>query len=306
VAEAATISVPRLGVGLEYQAQIRPFIESHLEAFDFLEVVPDILWNDLGPGSRPRYVEDAEGIAFLSEVAVVMPVIPHGIGLSIGSAHDFNRDHIEQMARWHERFKFPWHSDHLAYHLAEHESEQLNVNLTLPLVLDEDALELLTARVIEVRERIPVPFLLENNVYYFQVEEQDYDEPGFLNALSAASGCGLLLDLHNLYVNSRNHSTDPFAFLHALDLNRVVELHVAGGMEFDGLYLDAHSGPSPEPVWELLEWTLPRCPNVGGVVFELFGTWYERVGERRLREQLARMKEAWSRHHLAPVSSAAG
>jgi uncharacterized protein (UPF0276 family) len=306
MAEVATLSVPKLGVGLEYQAQIRPFINEHLEAFDFLEVVPDILWNDLGPGVRSRYVEDDEGIAFLAEVAAVMPVIPHSIGLSIGSAHGFNRDHIEQMVRWHERFEFPWHSDHLAYHLAEHESEQLNVNLTLPLVLDDDALELLTARVIEVRERIPVPFLLENNVYYFQVEEQDYDEPGFLNALSAASGCGLLLDLHNLHVNSRNHATDPFAFLHALDLNRVVELHVAGGMEFDGLYLDAHSGPSPEPVWELLDWVLPRCPNVGGLVFELFGTWYDSVGEERLLEQLARMKEVWLRHQLAPVAPAAG
>jgi uncharacterized protein (UPF0276 family) len=306
VAEVATFSVPKLGVGLEYQAQIRPFINEHLEAFDFLEVVPDILWNDLGPGVGSRYVEDDEGIAFLAEVAAVMPVIPHSIGLSIGSAHGFNRDHVEQMVRWHERFEFPWHSDHLAYHLAEHESEQLNVNLTLPLVLDDDALELLTARVIEVRERIPVPFLLENNVYYFQVEEQDYDEPGFLNALSAASGCGLLLDLHNLHVNSRNHATDPFAFLHALDLNRVVELHVAGGMEFDGLYLDAHSGPSPEPVWELLDWVLPRCPNVGGLVFELFGTWYDSVGEERLLEQLARMKEVWVRHQLAPVAPAAG
>jgi uncharacterized protein (UPF0276 family) len=306
VAGGSTISVPKLGVGLEYQAQIRPFIETSPEAFDFLEVVPDILWNDNGPGSRPRYVENADGTAFLSEVVAVMPVIPHSIGLSIGSAHGFNRDHIAQMVRWHEWLGFPWHSDHLAYHLAEHESEQLNVNLTLPLVLDEEALELLTRRVLEVRERIPTPFLLENNVYYFQVEEQDYDEPRFLNALSAASGCGLLLDLHNLYVNSRNHGTDPFAFLDALELNRVVELHVAGGMEFDGLYLDAHSGPSPEPVWELLDWVLPRCPNVGGVVFELFGTWYDTVGEERLREQLAGMRELWSRHQPMPARPAVG
>jgi uncharacterized protein (UPF0276 family) len=301
VAESSTLSVPKLGVGLEYQPQVRPFIESSSEALDFLEVVPDIMWNDLGPGSRPRYVEDADGAAFLAEVAGLMPVIPHSIGLSIGSAHDFNRDHVAQMARWHEWLAFPWHSDHLAYHLAEHESEQLNVNITLPLVLDEDTLELLTARVFEVRERIPVPFLLENNVYYFQVKEQDYDEPRFLNALAEASGCGLLLDLHNLYVNSRNHGTDPYEFLDALDLDRVIELHVAGGMEFDGLYLDAHSGTPPEPVWELLDWALPRCPNVGGVVFELFGTWYDTVGDEGLREQLAGMRAAWSSHQPAPA-----
>jgi uncharacterized protein (UPF0276 family) len=297
------LSVPKLGVGLEYQAQVRPFIEASPDAFDFLEVVPDILWTDLGAPSRPRYLEDPEGTAFLAAVAHAMPVIPHGIGLSIGSAHGFNRDHVEQIASWYEWLHFPWHSDHLAYHLAEHRSEEVNVNLTLPLALDHDTLELVAARVREIRGRIPVPFLLENNVNYFVFDEQDYDEPGFLNALSAASGCGLLLDLHNLYVNCRNHRTDPYAFLERLDLERVAELHVAGGMEFDGVYLDAHSGPSPEPVWELLDWVLPRCPRLGGVVFELFGTWFDTVGEQRLREQLAGMRELWMRHQPAPASA---
>jgi len=295
-AEPSARSVPRLGVGLEYQPQVRPFIEARSEGFDFLEVVPDILWTDLGPGSNPRYLDDPAGTAFLAEVATAMPVVPHSIGLSIGSAHGLDRDHIAQMVRWYEWLHFPWHSDHLAYHLAQHHSGELNVNLTMPLVLDHEALELLAARVIEVRERVPVPFLLENNVYYFVFEQQEYDEPGFLSALCAASGCGLLLDLHNLYVNCRNHRTDPFAFLERLDLSRVVELHVAGGMEYEGLYLDAHSGPSPEPVWELLEWVLPRCPHVGGVVFELFGTWFDTMGEERLSEQLSRMREVWSRH----------
>jgi uncharacterized protein len=298
------LSVPKLGVGLEYQAQVRPFIEASPGSFDFLEVVPDILWTDLGPGSEPRYLPDPEGTAFLADVARAMPIIPHGIGLSIGSAHGFNRDHVEQIAGWYEWLHFPWHSDHLAYHLAEHRSEEVNVNLTLPLALDRETLELITERVLEIRDRIPMPFLLENNVYYFVVEEQDYDEPGFLNALSAASGCGLLLDLHNLHVNCRNHHTDPYAFLEQLDLDRVVELHVAGGMEFDGVYLDAHSGPSPEPVWELLDWVLPRCPHVGGVVFELFGTWFDTMGEERLQEQLAAMRELWSQHQPTPAPAA--
>ena len=105
--------VPRLGVGLAYQEVLRPFILDAPDALDFVEVVPDIVWTDLGPGEEPRYVEGPDAIAFLDRVRAERPVIPHGIGLSIGSAHDFNREQIDQLARWHEWLDFPWHSEHL-------------------------------------------------------------------------------------------------------------------------------------------------------------------------------------------------
>ena len=129
-----------------------------------------------------------------------------------------------------------------------------------------------------MQRRIAAPFLIENNVAYFEYPESTFDEPGFLNALTAATGCGLLLDLHNLHTNARNLGVDPRAFLDRLDLDRVVEIHVAGGLEFEGFYLDAHSGASPEPVWALLEEVLPRCRNLCGVVFELFGSWFDELG----------------------------
>lgn len=291
--EAAAFRVPALGIGLAYQPQLRSFLLESSGAFDFLEVVPDVLWNDLGPGQRPRYVPDPDGAAFLRRIAEQKPVIPHSIGLSIGSAHRFDREHVAQIASWREWLKFPWHSDHLSFHLAEHGAD-VNVNLTMPLPLDWETLAIIAARVREVRATIPVPFLLENNVYYFQFEDEDLDEATFLNELSRRSGCGVLLDLHNIYVNARNHGQDPYAFLERLDLRRVVELHVAGGMEFQGFYLDAHSGATPPTVFELLEWVLPRCPNVGGVVFELFGSWFDRLGDRTLHEQLDRMRSIWA------------
>jgi uncharacterized protein len=288
-------AIPKLGVGLAYQPQLEQFINSDRDAFAFVEVVPDVLWNDMGPASDPRYIADARGTAFLRTVADLMPVIPHSIGLSIGSAHRFDVEHVEQMARWYDWLHFPWHSDHLAFHLAEHRGE-LNVNLTLPVVLDRESLAMIIERVREVQRRIPVPFLLENNVYYFDIVDQDFDEADFLNELCSATGCGIVLDLHNIHVNSVNRGTDPYAFLQRIDLTRVFELHVAGGMEFEGFYLDAHSATSPEPVWDLLDWVLPRCPHVGGVVFELFGTWFEKVGEDGLRYQLQRMRSLWVKH----------
>jgi uncharacterized protein (UPF0276 family) len=292
--------IPKLGVGLAYQSPIRPFIERNEGHFDFLEVVPDILWTDLGADRSPRYIEEKEGVDFLRQVREVMPVIPHSIGLSIGSAHRFNRDHVEQIAGWHRRLDFPWHSDHLSFNLAEHGAGEMNVGVTLPLPFDRETLDMLVPRVAEIRSRIPVPFLLENNVYYFDLPDQEFDEPEFLNRLCRESGCGLLLDLHNIHVNHRNLGFDPFRFLDRLDLDNVVELHVAGGMEHDGFYLDAHSGPLPDELWSLLEVTLPRCPNLGGLVFELFGSWFIDVGEERLAVELDRLKEVWVKYQPLP------
>jgi uncharacterized protein (UPF0276 family) len=294
-----TISVPRLGVGLGYQPQLRPFLEARADTFDFLEVGPEVVWNDLGPGRHPRYVEDPGTRAFLQSQSKSKAILPHSIGLSIGSAHRFDREHLEQMARWHDWLRFPWHSDHLAFHLAQGDGE-VNLNLTMPLPLDGETLELVASRVHEVRERIAAPFLLENNVYYFDIPGQEYDEASFLNELHRQTGCGILLDLHNLYVNVQNLGWSAHRYLDRLNLDAVMEIHLAGGMQFDGLYLDAHSGPTPRSVWSLLDAVLPRCRNLGGVVFELFGTWYGKLGEEGLLRQLGRMQERWARHQPQP------
>lgn len=296
---AQALSVPKLGVGLAYQAQLRPFMEERGSEFDFVEVVPEVVWNDLGPGRHPRYVDDPGARAFLDAQSRVRPVVPHSIGLSIGSAHRFDREHLEQMALWHDWLRFPWHSDHLAFHLAEGERE-VNLNLTMPLPLDGETLELVSSRVVEVQERVKAPFLLENNVYYFEMAGQEHDEATFLNELHRQTGCGILLDLHNLYVNACNLGWNTHRFLDRLDLDAVVEVHLAGGMQFDGFYLDAHSGPTPRAVWSLLDAVLPRCRNLGGVVFELFGTWYAKLGEEGLLRQLGKMQERWARHQPRP------
>ena len=290
--------LPKIGVGLGFQAPLRSTVEDPGDDFDFVEVVPDILWTDFGPGLSPRHLDDPDGIALLDRIRRDRPVVAHSIGLSIGSAHRFDIEHVEQMRKWCERFRFPWHSDHLAFHMAEHAGREMNVGITLPLARGRQTLDLLIPRVREVQRRIPAPFLLENNVYYFDIPDAEMDEADFINALCHESGCGLLLDLHNLYTNARNHGTDPWALLSAIDLALVGEIHVAGGMELDGFYLDAHSGTVPEPVWELLEWTLPRCPDIGGVVFEIFGSWVEAVGVERVRGDLRRLKRLWSRHQL--------
>lgn len=295
------LPLPKLGVGLAFQAPLRGLIERPAGAFDLVEVVPDILWTDLGPGHEPRYLDDTEHVAWLDGIARGMPVIPHGIGLSIGSAAHFDAQHLPQLRRWHQRLRFPWHSDHLAFHVADHGGQAINVGITLPLPRDLATIDLIRPRVRQVLAAIHAPFLLENNVWYFDVPDAEMDEASFLNTLCERCGCGLLLDLHNVHTNAINHGFDARDFVDALDLTNVGEIHVAGGMMLDGVYLDAHSDAVPDAVWSLLEHTLPRCPNVGAVVFELFGSWFDVVGEARVRADLRRMKRLWAQCQPQPL-----
>src|SRR5712692_2144272 len=232
------MTAPKLGIGLNYQPQLRAFIEEWAgAAFDFLEVVPDIFWLDYGRGARPRYVDDPNGWEFLSRIRERVPVIPHSIGLSIGSAHRFNREHIGQMKQCFERLQFPWHSDHLSFHLTGHEDQtrlrEDNVGITMPLPRTRKTIAMLADRVAEVRAAINAPFLLENNVYFVELPAAEMEEADFLNTVSRVTGCGLLLDLHNVYTNARNLGLDAMEFLEELDLDNVIEIHLGGGFEKD-------------------------------------------------------------------------
>jgi uncharacterized protein len=286
-------ALPRLGVGLSFQGTLRDYVLENLDDFDFLEIIPDTFWTDRGESGEPRYAERPDARPFLDRVALRRPLVCHSIGLSIGSAERFDEGHVEQIAAWQRRHGFPWHSDHLSFNRLEHPTgHSMNVGFTMPVPYDDEVLEMLAARVARVQAKVPVPFLLENNVYYFAIPEQDMSEAEFLNRLAARTGCGLLLDLHNVHVNATNHGFAPWELLGELDLPRVVEIHLGGGLTLDGTYVDAHSGPCPPEVWAMLREVLPRAPNVKGVVFEVFGNYFPgQVGPETVRGELAKARE---------------
>ncbi len=285
-------ALPKLGVGLSFEGALRQFVYENADCFDFLEVVPDSMWNDLGPGEIPRYEVNETQAALLDWVHERMPIIAHSVGLSIGSADQFDLEHVAQIAHWQRKFGCPWHSDHLSFNRFEDpHGDTMEVGITLPVPYDEEVLQMIIERVKVMQQEVPVPFLLENNVYYFKIPEQDLDEATFLNRMMHEADCGLLLDLHNVHVNAKNHGFDPYEFLEGFDLSRVVELHIAGGLEIDGVYMDAHSGPCPDEVWDLLRWIMPRTPNACGVVFEAFGGYAKDMGTQAIRAELTQARD---------------
>ena len=99
---------------------------------------------------------------------------------------------------------------------------------------------------------------------YFRYPGQEFTEERFLNELCDRSGCAVLLDLHNLYTNAVNHKFNATTYLENLNLDHVVEIHIAGGVSMMGFHTDSHTGPVVDPVWQLLEQTVPRASNLMG------------------------------------------
>ena len=284
------------GVGLLYNAALPEFVRSNPDAFDYLSITPDLFWIDHGPKRTERYEELESWIETLDWVADRRPILSHNIGLSIGSATSLDTAYLRQIARFHTRYNFAWHSDHLSFAQVRGDSgNDYHPGLAVPIPYDEDMLELVANRVSLIKEELPIPFLLENSVYFTDFPEQELTEVEFLNRLTEHSGCGLLLDLHNLYTNARNHGFDAFTFIDQLNLSSVIEIHIAGGDEFAGMYTDSHAGPCPEPVFDLLEYVVPRTPNLRGVTFEFHFSYYHLMEEAGVLAQLDRARAVWAR-----------
>ena len=129
----------------------------------------------------------------------------------------------------------------------------VNVRLVMPVPCDQASLEMLCGRIEYVRSTVEVPFSARKQHELLHRARRGYDRAGVLECVNRRSGCGLLLDLHHVYTNARNFDVDPYTFLAELDLTQVGEIHLSGGMELHGFYLDAHDGPRPEPLWPMLD-----------------------------------------------------
>lgn len=278
------------GVGVLFNPALIDFVESHGEALDYLAVIPDRCWTDPGPGSGQRFQTLTAPLAVIERASRQRPVVLHSIGMSLCSAEVFDVPYVDNLAAWCRRLDCEWASEHLSFTRVGG-GHEVNASLALPVAYDDEMLALLLPRLHEVQARIGRPFLLENNVYYVDFPEQEMGEADFLNRLMREAGCGLLLDLHNVHTNARNHGFDAATFVRSLDLAGVVEIHVAGGDEMMGFHTDSHTGPVDETVWRLLEEVVPHAPNLRGVTFEFHESSWPMLHDAGVAAQLDRARD---------------
>jgi uncharacterized protein (UPF0276 family) len=245
-------TLPVLGAGLGFRPQYRADLLLDGGAVDFLEIIADHYLD-----ASPQKLRE------LDLLAERYTLIPHGLNLSLGSAEGLDRAYRDRLLDLVRRLDPPWWSEHVAFTRAG----GIAIGHLAPVPFSDEALDVLAANIAEVQDRIRTPLVLENITYAFVLPGSEHDEADFLAALVERTGCGLLLDVANLHTNAVNHGFDPYGFLARLPLDRVVQLHFAGGHQEGRFLVDSHSSAAPAVVWNLLDHVLARAP-VNGVILE--------------------------------------
>ena len=190
--------------------------------------------------------EGGPRLALLDAVAARVPVSCHGVGLSLGSAGGLDAVHLEKLKRLFARVKPGLVSEHLAWS----GEDGVYLNDLLPLPLTDDALQVVAANVDAAQQAFGRQILVENPSSYVKLSHT-MSEPEFLAHLVARTGCGVLLDITNVYVSAANMGFDAEAYLHGLPAEAIGEIHLAGHAARGQLLIDAHNGAVSAAVWRL-------------------------------------------------------
>ena len=251
---------PRLGFGLglrppHYQDVLatpsRGDAASSAGRVDWWEVISE---NFMVAGGNPRRV--------LREVREMRPVVLHGVSLSIGSVDPLDEDYLARLATLVAEVEPPIVSDHLCWSsFGGHSAHDL-----WPLPYTEESLAHVVARVAHVQERLGRRILLENPSSYVTFGASDLSEAEFLAELARRADCGILLDVNNVFVSCTNHGWDPQAYLTAIPIDRVGQIHLAGHTDHGTHLLDSHDQPVCEAVWSLYRDATARFGHVATMI----------------------------------------
>ena len=273
-----------IGLGLRYDLATE-LLERQPETVSWVEIHPENYVNRGG-----RYQE------MLDLARRDWPVVTHGLSTCLGAVEPFDSHYLRELRAFLSDLEIPWHSEHLCLGTV---GDRFFHDL-LPLPFTDEAARFAAQRLIEVRDAIDLPLALENASYYAPQCEDGLTEADFVVDVLERADAKLLLDVNNIYVNSRNFDFDPEAYIDKIPAERVVQVHVAGHfLREDGLRIDTHGEPVPDAVYQLLDYTLRKTGPVPVLL--------ERDNNvPPLDELLAEIDELWTIYRSATEDQNAG
>ena len=255
-----TASAP---IGIGWRQPHYEALLSERPALGFIEVHSE---NFFAEGGVTQAVLDAGRGAY--------PVSLHGVGLALGSAAGLDEAHLERLARLVQRIDPAWVSDHASFARVQGVGGGVHAADLLPIPFNDESLALMVRHVDQMQQRLGRRLLVENISAYVGWAGDTLAEPEFFNELTRRSGCGLLLDVNNLFVNARNDGLAPEAamaqamrWVGAIRPGSVGEIHLAGHCErSDGLVIDDHGSRVREEVWQVYRHALRRFGPVATLI----------------------------------------
>mgnify|MGYP000029450071 CR=1 FL=1 len=281
-------SIPaRAGVGLKAQ-HYRTILQDEPD-IGWFEVHPE---NYMGAGGPPH--------RYLTAIRERYPLSLHGVGLSIGGDRPLDKDHLQRLKALVDRYEPGLFSEHLAW--STHDEGYLND--LLPLPYSEETLQRVAEHVDEVQTTVGRRMLFENPSTYVRFAETDMSEVDFIAELARRTGCGLLFDVNNVYVQATNHGFDPEAYIDAFPIEHVGEIHLAGhARETDDLgeplLIDAHDREVDRIVWDLYARAIRRAGPVPTLI-----EWDANVPDWPVLHAEAMLAEDVMRAEAAPLDPA--
>lgn len=232
------------GIGLGLRVPHYGHILAEKPTCAWFEIISE---NFLVDGGRPLEVLDA----ILEQYRVVQ----HGVSLYFGNASRPDRAHLRRLKALVRRTRTPWLSDHLCWGSVD----GTYTHDLLPMPYTFEAARRTAEKIRAVRDFLEVPICVENVSSYMEFHASEMTEWEFLTEVVEQADCGILLDVNNIYVSSRNHGFDPIAYLDAIPAHRVGQIHLAGHSKFERYILDTHDHPVIDPVWKLYAHAVRRC-----------------------------------------------
>jgi uncharacterized protein len=234
------------GIGLR-TTHYEHLLEHPARGIDWFEIISE---NFFEPGGRPW--------AVLEKVRREVPVVAHGVSLGIGSVDPLAPSYLSRLEWLVNRIEPVHVSDHLCW--GGYQGKYAHDLLPLPYT--EEALQHVAERVEQVQSQLKRSILLENVSSYVTFAESSLTEWEFLNEIARRTGCGILLDVNNIFVSAKNHNFSALAYLDAITPEKVRQFHLAGHTDYGSYLLDSHIGPIPPGVWELYRHAVKRFGEV--------------------------------------------
>lgn len=244
---------PHLGFGLGLRIPHYAHIFEHWPQVDWFEIISENFMDTDGKAKRN-----------LARIRERYPIVMHGIALSIGTVDPLESEYLQKLKQLIDFVKPAWVSDHLCWTGVAHK----NSHDLLPVPYTEEALKHIVSRIKQVQDYLERPILLENPSTYLEFKSSHIPEAEFIAAMAEESGCHLLLDVNNVYVTCYNHRLDAKAYIDALPMNKVAQIHLSGHSNLGTHIIDTHDDHVVDEVWSLYKYTIHKAGRTINTMIE--------------------------------------